>query len=100
MNYFSFNMLSEMGMIENGWVYAFFCKFVCALCYCGSTTATSIHFRPCLAFVLIMLKYVCMYIFPFSVRTYTFLVRFPCCCFWLVIKPFSSSFFNNGYRTP
>jgi len=64
------------------------------------TIATSIHFRPCLAFVLIMLKYVCMYIFPFSVRTYTFLVRFPCCCFWLVIKPFSSSFFNNGYRTP
>ena len=31
---------------------------------------------------------------------YIFLVRFPSCCFWLLIKPLSSSFFRRGYRAP
>ena len=47
-----------------------------------------------------MFLYVCMYVFPFSVVVYIFLVRFPCCCFWLVIRPFSSSFRSSGYRAP
>ena len=41
-----------------------------------------------------------MYVFPFSVSAYTFLARFPCCCFWLLIRSLFSSFFNSGYRIP
>ena len=44
--------------------------------------------------------YVSMYSFPFLVIVYTFLVLPPCCCFWLVRKPFSSNALSSGYKAP
>jgi len=41
-----------------------------------------------------------MYVLPFRVSVYIFFVRFPCCCFWLLINPLFSSFRNSGYRAP